>query len=551
MRSMRAAATIAALMAAGCSVILSTAEPTQCSTNADCAANPSLRGRVCTGSFCVIPTANSPGTAPEAGAACVSNEICTKANGNKAWHCDGNGSPCVQWQTNECRFIGGGDAWMNDNALIIGAIQPFSNRQANGQYKAIPYAARVRDAMDLAIEEVALAQPGGIVVPGGPQRPLAVIHCDSGFEAGRADAVFKHLTEVVRAPVVILGADEDLVAVTPRARTSKTAIIGADVNGPLPSPPLAWRMLPPLAQQAPMAARRVSVLEAQRKAEPNPPAALKVAVLTLPNPGPIAFVDKLTEVLQFNGKSTTQNGSTAFHVERTEDPRLLNVDHVTHAKAIADFRPDVVVVAMGEDFTTFYASLIEKNWPADKPPPYYVVTELNYDLSTFESVLTADSDGEDLRRRISGTRSGSSPPRDANIDDFERRYSTRYGTDASGAWSGYEAMYALIYAIQAASLGGTLDGPHISAGFERLRAGATIDVGPARIGAAFSFLAQPTETINLRGLWSELDWNPVTRDLETDVSMYCFQRQDRKLVIKADAGTRLSGGVFTGTYACD
>jgi len=241
----------------------------------------------------------------------------------------------------------------------------------------------------------------------------------------------------------------------------------------------------------------------------------------------------------------------AFHVERTEDPRLLNVDHVTHAKAIADFRPDVVVVAMGEDFTTFYASLIEKNWPADKPPPYYVVTELNYDLSTFESVLTADSDGEDLRRRISGTRSGSSPPRDANVDDFERRYSTRYGTDASGAWSGYEAMYALIYAIQAASLGGTLDGPRISAGFERLRAGATIDVGPARIGAAFSFLAQPTETINLRGLWSELDWNPVTRDLETDVSMYCFQRQDRKLVIKADAGPRLSGGVFTGTYACD
>ena len=551
MRGIRAAALAVALLGVGCSVILSTAEPTQCTTKADCAANPSLRDRDCEDGFCVIPALHvDPPTSPEAGSACVSTEICTKANGGKGWHCDGNGSPCVRWQTEECQFIGGGDAWMNDNALIIGAIQPFTNQQANGQGKQIPYALRVRNAIDLAIDEVARAQPGGIVMPVGPQRPLAVIHCDSGFEPGRAQAVFKHLTEVVGAKAVIIGADEDLAAVAPLARAQQIAIVGSDVNGPLPSPPLAWRIVPPLAQQAPMAARRVNVLEAQRKAEPNPPAALKVAVLTLPNPAPIAFVDKLTEVLEFNGKSTTQNGSATFHVEQTEDPRVVNVDHAAHARAIADFRPDVVIVAMGEYFTSFYADLIEADWPADKPRPYYVVTELNYDVETFKFVLTADK--EDLRRRISGTRSASSAPREANIDDFRRRYATQYGNeDPSGAWSGYEATYSLIYAIQAASIGGTLDGPHISAGFERLRAGPTIDVGSAKIGAAFSFLAQPTQTIDLRGLWSELDWNIVTRDLATDVSMYCFQRAGGQLVIKPDAGPRLSNGVLSGTYACD
>jgi len=43
----------------------------------------------------------------------------------------------------------------------------------------------------------------------------------------------------------------------------------------------------------------------------------------------------------------------------------------------------------------------------------------------------------------------------------------------------------------------------------------------------------------------------VTRDLETDVGMYCFQRVGGQLVIKPDAGPRLAGGVVSGTYGCD
>lgn len=550
MNGLRVAAVAVALLGVGCSVLLNTAEPTQCTTGADCEANPSLGSRICQEGFCVLPMRPVSPPDTDAGTACVSTEICTVARSGQGWHCDGNGGACVRWQTDECQFIGGGRAWMDENALIIGSIQPFSGRLATGQRKPIPYAARIREAMDLALDEVAQAQGAGIVVPGRAPRPLAILHCDSGFDPVRAEIVFKHLTEVVGAPAVIVGADQDLAVIAPIARTRGTAIVGSDVNGPLPAPPLAWRIVPPLVQQAPMAAWRVGVLETQRKAGPNPPTSFKVAVLMGSDPGPSAFVDKLTEVLRFNGKTTTQNGSAAFHVERTEDPRTVNIDQAAHAKAIVDFRPDVVVVATGEDFTSFYANLIEASWPVDTPRPHYIVTELNYDVSTFEAVLAADK--EDLRRRISGTRSGYSAAREVNIDGFRRRFATRYGNkDASGAWSGYEAMYSLIYAIQAASIGGNLDGVHISAGFERLRAGPTVDIAPASIGTAFSFLAQPTQTIDLRGLWSDLGWNIVTRDLETDVGMYCFQREGGKLVIRPDAGPTLAGGVVSGTYGCD
>ena len=88
--------------------------------------------------------------------------------------------------------------------------------------------------------------------------------------------------------------------------------------------------------------------------------------------------------------------------------------------------------------------------------------------------------------------------------------------------------------------------PHLAGSLSTLPIPIRCRVGPG--GAELDSLSHRPPG---GGLVIELEHAGPELDLETDVSMYCFQRQDRKLVIKADAGPRLSGGVFTGTYACD
>jgi hypothetical protein len=138
---------IVALMAAGCSVILSTAEPTQCSTTADCDANPSLRGRVCTEGYCTIPSLKPPFDTPDSSTAgCVSSTLCTQANSGQASHCAKAGGSCTPWQTSQCKFLSGKEEWKAENALVIGSIQPFTVKQVNGQRLTIAYADRIRRA---------------------------------------------------------------------------------------------------------------------------------------------------------------------------------------------------------------------------------------------------------------------------------------------------------------------------------------------------------------------------------------------------------------------
>jgi hypothetical protein len=444
--------------------------------------------------------------------------------------------------------------WTNENAIVIGSILPLTVKQQNGKRLPLPYAERVRRAIDLALDELATEVPGGIAVPGGARRPFAVLHCDSAFDPALTQAAMTHLADVVGVQALIVGGDEELLAVSDKAAAKKIAMVCSDCVGPFPPANQAWRIVPPLALQAPMAAWRVGALETEIKAGPNPPAALKVAVLTEPGRGAAAFVSGLVSKVRFNGKSVADNGAN-FTIVKSENPLKESVSHVAHADTLAAFRADVIVVAMGADFATEYVELIEAKWPVDKPKPFYVITDLDYDVTSFSGVLGPSDEG--LRQRISGTRSAFDQRLQDNIDGYTLRYKQAYNFAApDGNFSGYDALYAMSFAVVAASSQLLVDGPHISAGFERLRGGSMpIDFRPASIGTVFGLLGQSTSaSVDVRGLWSNLDWNINTHDLETDVSMFCFQRApDGSLVIKPDAGPRLvtSTGVVTGTYSCD
>lgn len=534
------------LLVGGCSLLLSTAEPTQCSTTRDCDTNPAFRNRVCKEGFCVEDT---PVVTDAGGSGCVSTEQCTALNSGRVSICKKVGGACTPWQTEQCKLYAG--SLTDPNAVVIGSIMPFTARQMDGRLRLIPYADRVRRAADLAVKDFEAQQPGGAFMPDGKRRPFAILHCDSQLSSSGALSAFNHLTDVVGVNAMIVASDNDLAAVAAEAASKRVAIACSDCRGPLPPGPLAWRIGPRLALEAPMAAWRVAGLESEIMAGPNPPAAVKVAVLKVPDSAFDGFYAALVEKLRLNGKTVSESGSNFLAVE-TEDPLVKAVDHAKHVAKIVAFDPDVIIVMMGQDFPDFYIDMFESTWPTGKRRPKYVLTSLNFGASSFVSAL----DDIAVRRRVSGTRPAHAAALQANIDAFSTRYLPANNfQQPDGNQSGFDAFYAMAFAVLAARTQPLLDGPHISAGFERLRGGTTlVDFRPERIGIVTAMLADPGASIDVRGLWSDLDWNVATRDFDSDVGMYCFIKDSGGgLTLKLDAGPRLttSTGVVTGTYSCE
>ena len=300
-----------------------------------------------------------------------------------------------------------------------------------------------------------------------------------------------------------------------------------------------------------MTSWRVSQLEAQIKALPSAPAQIKVALLSIDEWATRDYVTKLRAVLRFNdGKTIDENGTLAFRAFVGEDPRVAPVNHAKHIADLVAFEPDIVLVAMGSDFTSYYLPGIETAWKAARRP-HYVTTALNYTLA-FASPVGTD---EGLRKRISGTRPGFAAPLQANIESFDDRY--RFANDfkhPDGNFSGYDAFYALAMGVLAARTQPIMDGVHISEGLGRLRSGPIVDFKPENINTAAVTLGETTASIDARGLWSNLDWNLNTHDFDSDVSMYCLKRDgSQSLVLEPNAGPRLSmtTGLVEGDYTCD
>lgn len=540
-----------ALSGTGCSFLLETAEPRQCSSDSDCEANPSLRNRTCQSGFCAVP-ARDPGVeSPDGGGTgCESTARCTAENSGQLSVCKQRGSACQIWQTAQCSHDPGPLA-SDPNVIMIGSILPLTVLQWDGTRQKNDYADRVRRAIDLAVSEVAAELPQGILLADGKRHPLAVLHCDSGMSATGAELAMRHLTEVVGAPAVIVGADEDIHSVAALATAKQTAIACEGCLGSLPPGPLAWRIVPRLELEAPMTSWRVSKLEAEIKALPSAPAQIKVALLSADEWATRDYVTKLRSVLRFNGGQTVaQNGTATFQSFVGEDPRVTAVDHAKHIKDIVAFEPDIILVAMGTDFTSYYLPGIEAAWKGARRP-HYITTTLNYTLAFTGPVGT----NEDLRKRISGTRPGFAAPLQANIEAFDDRY--RFANDfknPDGNFSGYDAFYTLAMGVLAARTQLVMDGIHISEGLGRLRSGPVLDFKPESIQTATIALGETTASIDVRGLWSNLDWNLNSHDFDSDVSMYCLKRDaTQSLVLQPDAGPRLSAttGLVEGDYTCD
>lgn len=551
MQPLRSAFTLGlvALFAVGCSLLLDTAEATQCATQRDCDSNPSLRNRVCVEGFCVAPERET-GTTNPADEGCESTEKCTLANSNQLSVCPQTGGPCIVWQTEQCSSPIN-PAARNPNAIMIGSILPLTIKQLVRDPAENDYAVRVRQSIDLALEQFLKQLNGGILFPDGKVRPIAVVHCDSSLDPDRARLALQHLTQVVGVKALIVGADEDIAAIANEPSLQGKPVACSDCIGDLPPGPLAWRIVPRLALEAPMVAWRVAQLETQIRSLPSAPADIKVGLLLSQERATAPLFAKLQQVLRFNGNKTTAQNGARFRVFAPPDPRTNSVTHQTYIDQITAFEPDILIVAMGSDFTTYYLPGVEAKWTGARRPQY-ITTSMNYLQQPFAQVV---GKSEDLRKRISGTRPGYQPELQANVEAYDDEYRLRWNTkDPDGAHSGFDALYALGMAILSTRQYPTVAGAEINAGFQRLLSGPVVDFRPADIPNAAVMLGQANATVDVRGLWSNLSWNVTTRDFDADVSMYCLKRDESNaIIIEPNAGPHLTTptGVVDGVYSCD
>ncbi len=542
-------AVASALALAGCTLLLDTAEPRQCSTTADCDGRPSLRNRVCQDGFCVIPRANFTPVGADGGDGCVSTALCTQHNSGRSSVCKRAGEPCVAWENEDCPVVAG--AWDNPNAIVLGVLSPLSVLQHNKSLLKVPYIQRYIRGVNLGLTELSESIGLGLTV-GTERRPLAVVHCDSWDDTAHASAMFDHLVDVVGAQAVLVTTAEDVARVAEKAARKNVVLVSSDSQVKAPDGPLVWRTQPPIAPEGKLAAWRVAQLETKIRLDLGlaPGATIKVASLAEGTSTAKAYAESFGAAVTFNGKGALANGAN-FVAVQAENPRDVTVDHIGHAQKLASERPHVIVVAMGQDFPTYYVRTIEDEWPAAAPKPYYVLSNLSHEVTPYEPVIGLN---DELRKRFSGTRPAISPEIEANVNAYILRYRQEYNNQQPDSnHSGYEAFYALVYAVASASQQSLLDGPHISAGFESLVSGSVIDVGPGQASTALALLSAKG-SINLRGMWSTLDWDTKQREVRTDRTMFCFGRDGAgKLFVNTNAGVVFADatGAVTGTYACD
>jgi hypothetical protein len=523
MASVRFAPLAFALLLTSCSLLLSVADPEQCTTDADCEANPLFRGRVCRSGICapkpqgqtqIVSTTND--ASADAGG-CQSTDEC-KASPNSTSICRTKGMPCVPITSTECTDVT--DGWDDPAALFIGFIGPSTFAEVTGNRPISLSVTVQRQSVVMALREVADHLEGGVLPRSG--RRLVIVTCDSEANPDKAKAAMAHLTSNVGVAAVIAVNDTDVNAIIERARDEEVAVVCTDCASPPPTgePAFVWRTRPPIAYQARLAAQLVDAL-----ARPREPA--KIVLLSQEGyPPSDSFVTELGKLLP-----SSAGEREVFPVQAPE-PRLHVVDHEGLAKRILDIQPDVIVAADSLDLQTYYIPMVEKGWPRDggsKPRPYWVDTDITLSAGSYGKAIADALQGDDLRRRILGVHAFD-PALDAAMTGYAKRYRLRY-TQGPGSrlpdyfgQSAYEAFYSLFYALidVNAENNPAFDGKSVALAFSHLRGGTPVDIGPDAVSGAVKAL-DARQTINLEGLWSRLDWDTTTRVVTgTPVQTHCL-----------------------------
>lgn len=514
-----------ALLASHCNVMYGEPPIGQCTGDADCVALGGAGYRCDAQRVCVAAASLAePAAAAD----------CTMPDSAPAAECAAGG--CAAPLSEDCGCLSG--AWQDPQALVLGVIAPRTFRSWSGEVLRIPYVPRWEQGLGLA-----LAEWGQELTSGTPRsgRPLALLHCNSNDELFRARRAFTHLTQEAGAPAVITLTDNDTRAIQFQALRQDTAVMcaGCFAAPPAEPNPAVWRVAAPLSDQAPLAAARA--LEAAAGTRDAAAAPATIVILSQRYAGIDEFVARVEQQLVLAGQAPVR--------VTAGDPRTEVVAQPQIAQAVISARPSVIVVGMDSDFTTYYLPLIEGGWPGEVPRPHYVLSYLNQELGLLAPLVGGD---DELRLRISGTGWHGGAAVAQALDALDERFQARHQQPLDQVQFGYDALYALAYALSWAQQRVPVNGSGVTAGLSRLLAGRPVPVGPASIRSTLALL-EAGRDIDLVGSSGGLDWEPLSHTPRSDVGIWCLARAaDAALELLPAAGPLWSASdeQITGSYLC-
>lgn len=526
----RATLVVLALISnAACSFIYNL-DANQCQADSDCRA---LGGKfaklVCEQNVCVQP--DTPTNTDETGDAgvdagptgCTSNAQCIADNLDRPYICrDGE---CIELTSNECPFVLQPENLKVPEPIIIGAYSAIDDSNWYGSPITLTY--------DLALSEFT-KEVGGL--PGGPdntRRKFVAVMCHaSELTKYPVPKSMEHLVDTVQVDAVVAslftdslreafdahGRSDNIFFMSPL--TADSSLTSEDNAG------LLWFMLGAYANLAqPYVALTQRAEAFQRSAgalsEPTRVALIQGSLAPARDIGQV-LLSSPDNSLVFNGKSALENDDTDFlFLELTSEFEDDQAEANAVIEALSEFKPHVVVVTAGSEFTSKVLPVLELNWDDDPDTgqvrPFYVLGP----LLAFEPALQS-STNVTVRRRMAGINFAAAEDRQL-FNMLKANYEAAYKSPFQETENFYDAMYFLMYAIAAAGNPADLTGDSIAQGMLRLvsKSGQARSVGPSEVSDVLAALAVPNSRVNLTGALGPSDFDVGTGSRVAEGSVWC------------------------------
>lgn len=456
---------------------------------------------------------------------CTSHKQCIEEHFDEPYICQEG--KCVGLITKECPIVLQPENLEVPEPIIIGAYSAINALDK----MASPITRNYNLVLDEFTERV-----GGLA--GGPnntRRKLVAVVCEGTKlnESPLANSI-EHLIDRVKVPAIVsslftadlreaFNPEDNVFFLSPLAADSD--LVGQNNQG------LLWFLLGQWSDLAPAYVALTKRAEAFQKEAAQVDeirlALIEGSLTPARDIGQVLLSDA-AHSLVFNGKTALDNGDAHFLFRSlTSDFVDDEADVSSVVQDLLEFKPHVVVVTAGTEFTTRAMPVIEAEWErslgdagSGQPPPFYVFSPF---IAADMSLL--DSANGDVRKRSAGINFAAAED-DTLYTAYRHRYSSMYGTSGvpPDGWENfYDVMYYMVYAIAAAGNPATLTGEHIAQGMLRIVSptGNSHDVGPSAISSTLGALAVPNNRINLKGTMGPSDFTVGIGARHTNGSVWC------------------------------
>ncbi|WP_394830812.1 hypothetical protein LVJ94_30315 [Pendulispora rubella] len=554
-----AAALGIAVAAPGCTYTSNTTA-IQCTSEAECLnLGPEFAGTTCdkvTRSCIKVPTDQD---------LCKTNKECIDKAGGVPAICRKSDRKCAQLTSPECpRVWGNTDQLLNDKAVVIGALTPFSHSALADFTEA---------ALRLGQADITKVVRGLPSVDGSSDiRPLVIASCDEFFHNGFDGLVVaaNHLAKDLEVPVNIgpIAQENVLLATEQVFRPNKVlTIVPLSVSSGLIKPeptPMAWGLAvndKKMTQASQLLIQKVLEPRLRDEGVTSP---IKVAIVYEDNVLGLNARQLMESKLSYNGKSASQNaidknylavsiGNVIDHVGNPA-PELKVAQAV---RAVLDFKPNIILHAVAPGSIPLETFPLLTQWPRGTRLPYHL--DLVAVFGTFAPLFDLLTAIVPMRSRFFSITNHLAPEVRPRIDDWVTHFTTEFpqlaqssSPSATLVHQWYDAVFLAAYAI-VANGNKPLTGENLAATLSQFNPpGSTVRSGTADITRAFGLL-NSGQGIDLDGLSGNLNFDLATGfvDYEAEISCPEIDTKTGRVVNFKATGYYTEGDQVRGTFTCN